>query len=100
MHKCCLNREILKHIFRENRAFFEILELKPYTIVLFMMSVEVCDTQSAFRILQGISKNINFSTTGNVPRFTYEYIFLISCVLTTVNIVLVIENNPQCKPIR
>lgn len=65
-----------------------------------MMSVEVYDTQSTFRMLQDISKNIKFSTAGNVPRFTYEYIFLISSVLTTVNIALVIENNPQSKPIR
>lgn len=80
--------------------FFEILKLKLYTIVLFMMSVEVYDTQSAFRKLQGISKSINFSTAENVPRFIYEYMSLISCMLTTVNIVLVIENNPQSKPIR
>lgn len=100
MHKCCLNIKFFKHIFRENRVFFEILKLKLYTIVLFMMSVEVYDTQSAFRKLQGISKSINFSTAGNVPRFIYEYMFLISCTLTTVNIALVIENNPQSKPIR
>lgn len=74
--------------------------------MLFMMSVEVYDTQSAFRMLQGISKSINFSTAGNVPRFTHECIFLISCISTiatykaTLNTALVIENNPQSKPIR
>lgn len=61
-----------KHIFLENRVPFEIFELNLYTIVPFMMSVEAYDTQSAFRVLQGISKSINFSTAGNVPRFTYE----------------------------
>lgn len=74
--------------------------------MLFMMSVEVYDTQSAFRMLQSISKSINLSTAGNVPRFTYECMFLISCILTiatykaTLNIALFIENNPQSKPIR
>lgn len=74
--------------------------------MLFMITVEIYDTQSAFRMLQGISKSINFSTAGNVPRFTYECMFLISCILTiatyraTLNIALLIENNPQSKPIR
>lgn len=74
--------------------------------MLFMMSVEVYDTQSAFRTLQSISKSINLSTAGNVPRFAYECMFLISCILTiatykaTLNIALLIENNPRSKPIR
>lgn len=74
--------------------------------MLFMMSVEVYDTRSAFRTLQSISKSINLSTAGNVPRFTYECMFLISCILTiatykaTLNIALLIENNPRSKPIR
>lgn len=65
-----------------------------------MISLETYDTQSAFGMLQGVSKSINFSTAGNVPRFTYKYIFLIYCMLTTANIDLVTENNPQSKPIR
>lgn len=63
-------------------------------------SVEVYDTQSAFRMLQGISKSIKFNTAGNVPRLPHEYIFLISCMLAIVNIALVIDGNPQSKPIR
>lgn len=74
--------------------------------MLFMMSVEIHDTQSAFRMLQSISKSINFSTAGNVPSLTYECMFLISCILTiatykaALKIALLIENNPQSKPIR